>query len=92
VKRHRSVRALLAVATLASLVLTPCVGRADPRSSKPPPASDDYGYIFEDDVMQAGVIGPSEPRIAIVIHGARTQLIRPRMAFVHELLKTVENL
>jgi hypothetical protein len=50
----------------------------------------DYGYRFSDDVMQAGVFTPDDPRIVIASHVVRTTLVRPRTAFVAELLKSVE--
>jgi hypothetical protein len=52
----------------------------------------DYGYVFDDDPMQAGVMTADDPRIRVIAHGVRQVLIRPRTAFVPELLKTVENL
>jgi hypothetical protein len=81
------------LAIVAAILLTGVSSRADPGSRNSTAGSEEgYGYIFDDDVMQAGVMKPSDPRIAIVIHGTRQQLIRPRTAFVHELLKTIENL
>ncbi|HXX67486.1 MAG TPA: hypothetical protein VEK07_09910 [Polyangiaceae bacterium] len=94
-KRHRSIPIPLGIpfAFVAAIAFTSRIGRADPRSTKAGAPSDDgYGYVFTDDVMQAGVLGPAAPPIAIVVHASRQQLIRPRTAFVRELLKTVENL
>lgn len=94
-KRHRTLRALPGTffAVTMAVVLTSVSSRADGGSRDSAAGSDKgYGYIFDDDVMQAGFMEPSDSRIAIVIHRAREQLIRPRTAFVHELLKTIENL
>ena len=55
-------------------------------------SSDDYGYVFSDDVMGAGAFTPDDPRIVVVARTTRVTLIRPRTAFVAELLKSVENL
>jgi len=51
-----------------------------------------YGYVFTDDVMQAGAFTPDDPRIVVASRAARVTLIRPRTAFVVELLRSVETL
>jgi hypothetical protein len=51
-----------------------------------------YTYAFLDDPLDAGVFGTHEAHIRVASHVIRTTLIRPRTAFVAELLKTVENL
>jgi hypothetical protein len=51
-----------------------------------------YGFVFRDDPLQAAGLGGVGPRIAIVVHASRETLIRPRTAFVVEMLKSVENL
>jgi hypothetical protein len=57
-----------------------------------PERGGDYGYIFEDDPMQAGAMTPDDPLLRVLAHPLKQTLIRPRTAFVPELLKTVENL
>ena len=78
----------------AVLALTSAAAGGDRRAASAPPAvhDDDYGYIFDDDPMQAGVMTADDPRIRVVAHGTKQLLIRPRTAFVPELLKTVENM
>jgi hypothetical protein len=53
---------------------------------------DGYGYEFEDDPLAAGGFGPSDATIRVRPRAARTTLIRPRIQFVDEMLKSVENL
>ena len=51
-----------------------------------------YGYEFDDDPLAAGGFGPNDATIRIRPRAARTTLIRPRVSFVTEMLKSVENL
>ncbi len=51
-----------------------------------------YRYNFDDDPLQAGGLGPLGSRITLMARVARATLIRPRTAFVAELLKSVEHL
>jgi hypothetical protein len=51
-----------------------------------------YTYAFLDDPLDAGGLNNHEAQIRVTSHVVRTTLIRPRTAFVTELLKTVENL
>lgn len=51
-----------------------------------------YGYTFDDDPLAAGGFGPNDATIRVRQKAARTTLIRPRVSFVPEMLKSVENL
>ncbi|HVZ31498.1 MAG TPA: hypothetical protein VG963_03685 [Polyangiaceae bacterium] len=51
-----------------------------------------YGYTFDDDPLNAGGFGPNDATIRVRARAARTTLIRPRISFVPEMLKSVENL
>ena len=51
-----------------------------------------YGYTFDDDPLAAGGFGPNDATIRVRQRAARTTLIRPRVSFVPEMLKSVENL
>ena len=53
---------------------------------------DGYGYEFDDDPLSAGGFGPHDATIRVRPRAARTTLIRPRIQFVDEMLKSVENL
>jgi len=59
---------------------------------KPAGEKDGYGYEFDDDPLAAGGFGPSDATIRVRPRAARTTLIRPRIQFVDEMLKSVENL
>jgi len=53
---------------------------------------DGYGYEFDDDPLAAGGFGPNDATIRVRPRAARTTLIRPRIQFVDEMRKSVENL
>jgi hypothetical protein len=53
---------------------------------------DGYGYTFDDDPLSAGGFGPNDATIRVRPRAARTTLIRPRIQFVDEMLKSVENI
>jgi hypothetical protein len=86
--------ARLSCAAALALVLIAWSTRAaarEPRAGTTPDA-DGYGYVFGDDVLAAGGLSPSDARIHVVPHAARSTLIRPRTAFIRELLASVENI
>ena len=97
-RRHLFVRAT-AVAIIG--LSTAGRGRTEPAPVAARSASEDarratpaggYTYAFKDDLLDAGGLGADEERIRVASHAIRTTLIRPRTAFIAELLKTVENL
>ncbi len=53
---------------------------------------DSYGYIFTDDVLNAGNEGANSARITVIPLGRRDRLLRPRVHFVQEMLKSVESM
>ena len=53
-------------------------------------ADEGYGYKFEDDLLNAGVMGANSGTITIRTSIVRRTLIRPRTHFVPELLKSIE--
>ncbi|AKT41632.1 uncharacterized protein CMC5_058390 [Chondromyces crocatus] len=53
---------------------------------------DGYGYEFSDDPLSAGGFGPNDATIRVRPGPVRTTLIRPRITFIPEMLKSVENL
>jgi len=63
--------------------------------AQPKPAEgggEGYGYEFSDDPLNAGGFGPNDATIRVRPTAARTTLIRPRISFVQEMLKSVENI
>ena len=53
---------------------------------------DGYGYIFTDDPMTAEGLGSHTAQISVRTVGRREQLLRPRVHFIPEMLKSVENM
>ncbi|MGE0322781.1 MAG: hypothetical protein AB7K71_20955 [Polyangiaceae bacterium] len=52
----------------------------------------DVAYTFKDDLLNSDVGGPGGGTIIIRPKAARSTLIRPRVQFITELLKSAENL
>lgn len=92
----RRLRFLLRVAigsTLGLVAIGSTARAGQPRAvEEPPPSEPGYGYVFKDDVMQAGAFTPTDARIVVTARAERVTLIRPRTAFVVELLRSVESL
>ncbi len=65
---------------------------AQPAAKDTAGEKDGYGYEFDDDPLSAGGFGPNDATIRVRPRAARTTLIRPRIQFVDEMLKSVENL
>ena len=66
------------------------VCEADSKSAK---ATDgDVAYLFEDDPLAGGSMGTNAAKIVVRSPGIRRTLIRPRLNFIPELLKSVEYL
>lgn len=65
-------------------------------TAKPPASkeakSKDYGYTFEDDPLSSNVQGTTGFILKLRPPAARQLLLRPRVSFVPEMLKTVESL
>lgn len=52
----------------------------------------DYAYIFKDDALHTDLSEGATPRITVLKSAQRPRLLAPRINFVPELLKTVENM
>jgi hypothetical protein len=78
-------------AALGIVLLAPCAVAQD-APARPSPSSTDYSYRFNDDPLSATGFDPAFPRIFVMARADRATLIRPRTAFVVELLKSVEKL
>jgi hypothetical protein len=87
--KHRHSRSILLVAALVS---TSATAFAEKPKATQPPRIVEYGYTFTDDALLAGATGVIGMPIVIRPPAARVTLIRPRTAFVVELLKSVETL
>ncbi len=51
-----------------------------------------YAYEFTDDPLAAGGLSPNDATIRVRPGPVRSTLIKPRVSFVPEMLKSVENL
>lgn len=60
--------------------------------AEPTKKDDNYGYIFNDEVLQAEGMDAIAAQIKVRQRGTREGLLRPRVHFVAEMLKSVENL
>ncbi|MDI1428093.1 MULTISPECIES: hypothetical protein [Polyangium] len=78
---------ILTLATLGATLFT-SAAYAEPKKEK----SQDYGYTFTDDALLGNDIGNQYGLIKVRQTGMRDKLIRPRVQFVNELLKSVEAL
>jgi hypothetical protein len=63
-----------------------------PASAAPTKKDEDYGYIFSDDLVNAPLVGANGGNIIVRPSPARVRLMRPRVQFVSEMLKSVENM
>jgi hypothetical protein len=61
-------------------------------SAEPSKKDDDYGYAFKDDLLKGDSQGAMAARIQVIPTGRRERLLRPRVHFVAEMLKSVENM
>jgi hypothetical protein len=91
---ERALKALLGVAFAAiTMVAASSEARADETTKAVSNGKGDYTYEFGDgDKLTADGLGARGG--TIVVHGSknRERLIRPRLNFVAELLKSVENI
>ena len=58
----------------------------------PTAADRNYGYAFGDDLLQGGMTDSTTAMIKVRAKPRREVLIRPRVQFVSEMLKSVENM
>jgi hypothetical protein len=87
----RKHRWIIAPAFVALVAVAPAAA-ADDSPPAAPQNQDGYAYKFRDDPLQAAGLEPLGARILVSRGAARETLIRPRTAFVIELLKSVEHL
>lgn len=79
---------LPALAILAAVAPSASADDSPPASKT---AEEGHAYKFKDDPLQAAGLGPLGARIPVARSAVRATLIRPRTAFVVELLKSVEH-
>jgi hypothetical protein len=79
-------------ALIGLLLSTAFVASAAPAAAEPTKKDDSYGYVFTDDALQADTLGAATGQIKVLKLGRRDRLLRPRVHFVSEMLKSVENM
>ncbi|MBI4704331.1 MAG: hypothetical protein HY744_24770 [Deltaproteobacteria bacterium] len=81
------------LAATAALLLAPAArAEAEARAETAPSGEPGYAYVFPDDPLAAGVPGASGAVIHVISPSVRRTLIRPRLHFVAELVKSVERI
>jgi hypothetical protein len=85
---NRTTRALFVI-TLSTLALP---SSSFAQSSRASPRPESYEYVFPDDPLDAGFFSADDVHIRVLPMPKRSVLIRPRVQFVTEMLKSVETL
>lgn len=80
------------VVGVAALVGLSIAAPASAEETARPKKNDGYGYVFTDDILAAEGIGANTAQIRVIKVGRRDQLLRPRVHFIQEMLKSVENM
>jgi hypothetical protein len=80
------------VAGAAALVGLSIAAPAMAEESGKKKKDDSYGYVFTDDPLRAEGIGATTAQIRVHKVGRRDLLLRPRVHFVQEMLKSVESM
>jgi hypothetical protein len=88
----RRIRIVSVAVGLAAFMASGAAFAQDKPAAGGDKGGDGYGYEFDDDPLAAGGFGPNDATIRVRPRAARTTLIRPRIQFVDEMLKSVENL
>ena len=74
------------------LLATGVFGIAATASADPNKKDNEYGYVFNDDILNADGKSANGAQITVLRFGRRDRLLRPRVHFVTEMLKSVENM
>ncbi len=91
--RHQQATAKRAHKPKTTKASSPKVKKAAVRdAARVKQGSDGYSYIFRDDALGGGNNAAGAARIRVRRQGARQMLLRPRLDFLPELLKSVENI
>ena len=92
--RTLQIRLSIVIALVAASMCWTAAASAKPSRTAAKIDKDDAGYIykFHDDPMQGTAGGAHTPRIRVYPRGMRRTLIRPRLSFVREMLRSVENI
>ena len=73
---------------LVALLALPALARAQPREAEQAPLA----YEFDDELVQGDLQRPTGEILEVRKRARRTTLIEPRVSFVRELAKSIEDL
>ena len=79
-------------AVTAALLGASVLALAGPAAADPTKKDDAYGYKFDDDLLNAPNFGANGAGIIVRPPTGRIRLMRPRIQFISEMLKSVENM
>jgi hypothetical protein len=87
----------MGVAMMVGIGLAAAPAGAQETDKKAPAAAakkkdDNYGYVFKDDLLDAPGLGGNAATITVIPLGRRDRLLRPRVHFIPEMLKSVESM
>ncbi|MFT3775082.1 MAG: hypothetical protein QM820_57780 [Minicystis sp.] len=77
---------------LAGMAALVTISAFAPAASADPPKEQGYEYKFTDDKLLGDTMGAAGAKITVIKMGRRDRLLRPRVQFVQEMLKSVENM
>jgi hypothetical protein len=80
------------IVAFAAAAAATCAAFSPDACAEPTKKDNDYGYTFKDDLLQAGELTSQAAQIRVLNKGRRDLLLRPRLHFVQEMLKSVENM
>lgn len=97
VRSARAVSMLLAASAVLLVASTAAAQGSSPAAKQKPAANiqkvDGHDvYDFPDDPLMGEGIGANVAQVSVLRHAARASLVRPRLSFVPEMLKTAEAL
>ena len=78
---------LAGILSFVGVVAVAPVAHADPTKE-----DDGYGYVFKDDALMAEGRNANTAQITVLKPARRDRLLRPRVHFVTEMLKSVEHM
>jgi opacity protein-like surface antigen len=88
-------KALLAMmSAVVAMAGASAAGAEEPRAAAAKAVTNErgYGYVFHDDPLAAGQFGSTTAVIRVRPRGGHAALIRPRVQFVTEMLKSADSL
>lgn len=91
-KQIRAIRPFVAVLAAAACWLSASTAMAQDTAEIDKSEDGSYAYSFHDDPLNAAGNFANSARIKVRPQGVRRTLLRPRLHFIPEMLKSVENI